>query len=137
MNRFDFLFYLSLLLYFIAFISQVVSYFIFKRNQDKYDSLLRDFRQRGLRLDLITDIASFLGPMFNAHKIAYFVSLYRGQKIILDKKKPANDESCAFIRSQPMERVGWLLSLHKLNVASFAVLFLAVALSLINHSLQG
>ncbi|KJV36058.1 hypothetical protein VH86_09960 [Pantoea sp. BL1] len=121
--------------YFIFFTSQVASYLIFKRNQDKYDLLLSDFRQRGLKLDLITDIASFLGPMFNAHKIAYFSSLYHGQKAILDKKKPASEESCDFIRSQPMERVGWLLSLHKLNVASFAVLFIAVALSLINHYL--
>lgn len=131
----DFFLYLSLVLYFIAFASQLVAYFVFKKNQSKYESLLSDFRQRGIQLDIITNFASFLGPMFNAHKIAYFVDVYHGKKIYLDRNKSVSEEANLFVKNQPLSRISWIFSLHKLNVASFTVLFLAVALSFISNSL--
>lgn len=130
MDIVDFFLYLSLSLIFIAFILQIFSYFLFKNNVHKYDELISEFRSRNLDLDIVTNIYSFFGPLFNANKIVYFVDLYNGRKMKLAKGKQISKQTYHFILSQPQGKISWMLKLHVLNVISFCFLFFGVAIGL-------
>lgn len=130
MDIVDFFLYLSLSLIFIAFILQIFSYFLFKNNVHKYDELISEFRSRNLDLDIMTNIYSFFGPLFNANKIVYFVDLYNGRKMKLAKGKQISKQTYHFILSQPQGKISWMLKLHVLNVISFCFLFFGVAIGL-------
>lgn len=130
MDIVDFFLYLSLSLIFIAFILQIFSYFLFKNNVHKYDELISEFRSRNLDLDIMTNIYSFFGPLFNANKIVYFVVLYNGRKMKLAKGKQISKQTYHFILSQPQGKISWMLKLHVLNVISFCFLFFGVAIGL-------
>ncbi|ORM69719.1 hypothetical protein HA48_18830 [Pantoea wallisii] len=130
MDVVDFFLYLSLSLIFIAFILQIFSYFLFKNNVHKYDELISEFRSRNLDLDIMTNIYSFFGSLFNANKIVYFVDLYNGRKMKLAKGKQISKQTYHFILSQPQGKISWMLKLHVLNVISFCFLFFGVAIGL-------
>lgn len=130
MDIVDFFLYLSLSLIFIAFILQIFSYFLFKNNVHKYDELISEFRSRNLDLDIMTNICSFFGSLFNANKIVYFVDLYNGRKMKLAKGKQISKQTYHFILSQPQGKISWMLKLHVLNVISFCFLFFGVAIGL-------
>lgn len=131
MNGADFFLYLALLLIFFALIMQVFSYYIFKKNERKYVELISEFRRRDLDLDIVTNIYSFLGPLFNANKIVYFIDLYNGKAMKLAKGKPVSKNTYNFIQSQPKENISWMLRLHNLNLISFFLLFSGVGIGLI------
>jgi len=131
MNGADFFLYLAFLLIFFALIMQVFSYYIFKKNERKYVELISEFRRRDLDLDIVTNIYSFLGPLFNANKIVYFIDLYNGKAMKLAKGKPVSKNTYNFIQSQPKENISWMLRLHNLNLISFFLLFSGVGIGLI------
>ena len=121
MNGADFFLYLAFLLIFFALIMQVFSYYIFKKNERKYVELISEFRRRNLDLDIVTNIYSFLGPLFNANKIVYFIDLYNGRAMKLAKGKPVSKNAYNFMQSQPKENISWMLRLH--NLKFFSVVF--------------
>ncbi|MHB2054156.1 hypothetical protein [Pantoea dispersa] len=131
MNGADFFLYLAFLLIFFALIMQVFSYYIFKKNERKYVELISEFRRRNLDLDIVTNIYSFLGPLFNANKIVYFIDLYNGRAMKLAKGKPVSKNAYNFMQSQPKENISWMLRLHNLNLISFFLLFSGVGIGLI------
>lgn len=131
MNKVDFFLYLALLLILFALIMQVFSCYIFKKNERKYIELVSEFRRRDLDLDIVTNIYSFLGSLFNANKIVYFIDLYNGRAMKLAKGKPVSKNAYNFIQSQPKENISWMLRLHNLNLISFFLLFSGVDIGLI------
>ncbi|QZY95485.1 hypothetical protein [Pantoea dispersa] len=131
MNKVDFFLYLALLLILFSLIMQVFSCYIFKKNEHKYLELISEFRRRDLDLDIVTNIYYFLGPLFNANKIVYFIDLYNGRAMKLAKGKPVSKDTYNFIQSQPKENISWMLRLHNLNLISFFLLFSGVGIGLI------
>lgn len=131
MSEINFFLYLTLLLIIFALIIQFFSYYTFKKNEDKYDELISEFRSRNLDLDIVTNIYSFFGPLFNANKVVYFVDLYNGREIKLAKDKEISKKTYDFIQSQPEENISWMIKLHNLNVISFSLFFLGIALGLV------
>ena len=123
MNKIDLILYFALALIVLSLIMQLISYVTFKKNEHKYDALVSEFKRRDLDLDIVTNIYSFLGPLFNANKIVYFIDLYNGREMKLAKGKPVSKDTYAFIQSQPGENILWMLELHKLNLISFFLLF--------------
>lgn len=131
MNKVDFFLHLAFLLILFSLIMQVFSYCIFKKNERKYVELISEFRRRDLDLDIVTNIYSFFGPLFNANKIVYFIDLYNGKEMKLAKGKPVSKNAYNFIQSQPKENISWMLRIHNLNLISFFLLFLGVGIGLI------
>ncbi|MDT8850513.1 hypothetical protein RN053_08455 [Pantoea dispersa] len=131
MDKVDFFLYLAVLLILFALIMQVFSCYIFKKNERKYVELISEFRRRDLDLDIVTNIYYFLGPLFNANKIVYFIDLYNGRAMKLAKGKPVSKNAYNFMQSQPKENISWMLRLHNLNLISFFLLFSGVGIGLI------
>jgi len=116
MNLPDLLIFISASAFLLSIVLQIAGYIVFRKNSDKFESILSEFRQRSLQLDITTNVSSYLSPSFHPLKISYFAYLYKGMPLYHKKNERVNNETYDFIQSLPKEKINWLLRLHNLNL---------------------
>lgn len=130
MISYDVLFFLQIFLLLLAFGIHLYGVFLFKKNASSYDDLINEFRNKGLQLDVMTNIASHFGAFFNEFKIMYFTRLYYGKIWYYKKNEVVNTETYQFIQKLPEDQIVWIIKLHRINMVAFSMagLFVVVAL---------
>ncbi|EKK5222272.1 hypothetical protein PN551_003800 [Cronobacter sakazakii] len=116
--------FLMVFLLIVLVIFSIVNARYFKRNENKYNELLADYRQRGLDLDPVTKFAMYFGSLVIYQKIIWFVRLYKGVKMKYTNDRYVQPEAYQFIQSLPEEKIAWILKLHRLYMIQFALMTL-------------
>ncbi|MDT3611090.1 hypothetical protein G4U62_06510 [Cronobacter sakazakii] len=116
--------FLMVFLLIVLVIFSIVNTRYFKRNENKYNELLADYRQRGLDLDPVTKFAMYFGSLVIYQKIIWFVRLYKGVKMKYTNDRYVQPEAYQFIQSLPAEKIAWILKLHRLYMIQFALMTL-------------
>ncbi|MDT3641010.1 hypothetical protein ROM51_20850, partial [Cronobacter sakazakii] len=93
--------FLMVFLLIVLVIFSIVNTRYFKRNENKYNELLADYRQRGLDLDPVTKFAMYFGSLVIYQKIIWFVRLYKGVKMKYTNDRYVQPEAYQFIQSLP------------------------------------
>lgn len=96
----------------------------FKKNEHKYNVLLSEYRQRGLDIDLVTNVASYFGALALYQKIIWFVRLHKGVRMKFTKERYVQPEAYYFVQSLPQDKIGWILTLHRRLIIQFAIVTL-------------
>lgn len=96
----------------------------FKKNEHKYNVLLSEYRQRGLDIDLVTNVASYFGALALYQKIIWFVRLHKGVRMKYTKERYVQPEAYHFVQSLPQDKIGWILTLHCRLIIQFAIVTL-------------
>ncbi|KMV32865.1 hypothetical protein ACP26F_13190 [Franconibacter pulveris 1160] len=96
----------------------------FKKNEHKYNVLLSKYRQRGLDIDLVTNVASYFGALALYQKIIWFVRLHKGVRMKYTKERYVQPEAYHFVQSLPQDKIGWILTLHRRLIIQFAIVTL-------------
>ncbi|WP_029591749.1 hypothetical protein [Franconibacter pulveris] len=96
----------------------------FKKNEHKYNVLLSEYRQRGLDIDLVTNVASYFGALALYQKIIWFVRLHKGVRMKYTKERYVQPEAYHFVQSLPQDKIGWILTLHRRLIIQFAIVTL-------------
>jgi hypothetical protein len=107
------LLFLIVALFLIVVIMDFFSSRYFKKHEADYNELLADYRRKGYDLDLVTDVASFIGSLANYQKIIWFVRLYKGVRMKFTRERFVQEEAYKYVQSLPEERIGWILKLHR------------------------
>lgn len=107
------LLFLIVALFLIVVIMDFFSSRYFKKHEADYNELLADYRRKGYDLDLVTDVASFIGSLANYQKIIWFVRLYKGVRMKFTRERFVQEEAYKYVQSLPAERIGWILKLHR------------------------
>lgn len=130
MISYDVLFFLQIFLLLLAFGIHLYGVFLFNKNSSSYDDLINEFRNKGLQLDVMTNIASHFGGFFNEFKIMYFTRLYYGKKWYYKKNELVSAETYQFVQQLPEEKIDWIINLHRINMMAFCIagVFVVVAL---------
>lgn len=116
----NFFMYGSVFLFFLIGLLHIYANFVFKRNKNKYDDFLDEYEQAGLQLDLTTKVASHMGFYANYQKLAFFMRLYRGEKIRFSRNEFVRREAYEFVQKQPSYKIGWMKGLlHLYRVIYF------------------
>ncbi|WP_076728070.1 hypothetical protein [Cronobacter sakazakii] len=124
MNFESVLLFLMVFLLIVLVIFSIVNARYFKRNENKYNELLTEYRQRGLDLDSVTKFATYFGSLYLFQKIIWFVRLYKGVKMKYTNDRYVQPEAYQFIQSLPEEKIAWILKLHRLYMIQFALMTL-------------
>ncbi|ABU79115.1 hypothetical protein NLT11_002944 [Cronobacter sakazakii] len=124
MNFESVLLFLMVFLLIVLVIFSIVNARYFKRNENKYNELLTEYRQRGLDLDSVTKFATYFGSLVIYQKIIWFVRLYKGVKMKYTNDRYVQPEAYQFIQSLPEEKIAWILKLHRLYMIQFALMTL-------------
>lgn len=95
-----------------------------KKNEHKYNVLLSKYRQRGLDIDLVTNVASYFGALALYQKIIWFVRLHKGVRMKYTKERYVQPEAYHFVQSLPQDKIGWILTLHRRLIIQFAIVTL-------------
>lgn len=120
----------AVLLFLMVFILVVLVFFsianarFFKKNEHKYNVLLSEYRQRGLDIDLVTNVASYFGALALYQKIIWFVRLHKGVRMKYTKERYVQPEAYHFVQSLPQDKIGWILTLHRRLIIQFAIVTL-------------
>lgn len=96
----------------------------FKKNEHKYNVLLSEYRQRGLDIDLVTNVASYFRALALYQKIIWFVRLHKGVRMKYTKERYVQPEAYHFVQSLPQDKIGWILTLHRRLIIQFAIVTL-------------
>lgn len=96
----------------------------FKKNEHKYNVLLSEYRQRGLDIDLVTNVASYFGALALYQKTIWFVRLHKGVRMKYTKERYVQPEAYHFVQSLPQDKIGWILTLHRRLIIQFAIVTL-------------
>nr|WP_310617400.1 hypothetical protein [Pantoea cypripedii] len=110
-NMCDFFMYGSVFLFFLIGLLHIYANFVFKRNKNKYDGFLDEYEQAGLQLDLTTKVASHMAFYANYQKLAFFMRLYRGEKMRFSRNEFVRKEAYEFVQKQPNNKIGWMKGL--------------------------
>ncbi|MFV9686034.1 hypothetical protein ACNY67_03975 [Pantoea sp. KXB45] len=112
------LIYVSVISFLSSILLQVIAYVIFRKNANKFEEIIGEFRSRKLDLDISTNVSYFLSASFHPLKISYFARLYKGVKLSHKSNKMVSKESYEFIQSLPDSEILWLVRLHNLNIVA-------------------
>jgi len=62
-----------------------------------------------------------MGFYANYQKISYFMRLYHGVKMRFSRNEYVEREAYEFVQNQSIEKIGWMVFLHKLYKIIFSV----------------
>lgn len=113
-----FLIAMSVMSFLTSIALQFVGYTIFRKNSQKYELLISEFRKRRLDLDFSTQVSYFFSPSFHPVKISWLARLYKGVKLKRRSNESVSQETYDFIQSLPEKETGWLIRLHTLNMVT-------------------
>ncbi|MBK0091585.1 hypothetical protein [Erwinia sp. S59] len=110
----------TVVLFFLIGFLHIYAAFIFKKNEKNYEQFVREYEGAGLQLDLTTRVSGFMGFYANYQKISFFMRLYHGVKMRFSRNEYVKREAYEFVQNQSIEKIGWMVSLHKLYKIIFS-----------------
>lgn len=132
---FNIIIFSIIFLFFLILFMMVFAAFWFKKNEKKYNSILKYFNDNSLNLDSVTRFSSGFSVLLVYQKIIYFVRLHKGVKMYYTNKKLIQKEAYEFIQGLPDEKINWILKLHLFYrwIYIFSCVFFALLIFLVNY----
>ncbi len=133
MSAENILIFLSAISFLIVVVIDLFNSRQFRRNKEKYEELLAEYRSHGFDIDIMTNYAIYFGTFANYQKIIWFVRLYKGVRMKFTRERYVQSEAYEFIQSLPDSRISWIMKLHRLyKIQAYIITFwLAITIVLL------
>lgn len=128
------LFSIVLLLGFLFIIATLQALYLYKKHLNDYKNFLKDYRQCGLYVDNISNLAENFGFTAYYLKITFFVRLLKNKKMYIAKGKPVNNACYEYMHNVPVEKKAWMWAWRKAFLIQGTLFFMTIAFGFL-HSI--